>query len=61
MLANDDTERRIKELSKVHFIGSHDGQVKEYIYKIKEKNKKRDVQIYFINGSVEYINRSNIN
>lgn len=58
MVANDDVERRIKELSKVHFVGKNDGKVKEYIYKVKSENGKRDVQIYFINGAVEYINRS---
>lgn len=58
MVANDDMERRIKELSKVHFVGSHDGNVKEYVYTVKNENGKRDVQIYFINGAVQYINRS---
>lgn len=54
ILTTDDLENRKTRLKAINTASTSNNNLKEYIY----KTSKREVQIYFINGSVEYINRS---
>lgn len=54
ILTTDDLEKRKARLKAINTTSTSNNNLKEYIY----NTSKREVQIYFINGSVEYINRS---
>lgn len=54
ILTTDDLEKRKTRLKAINTASTSNNNLKEYIY----NTSKREVQIYFINGSVEYINRS---
>lgn len=54
ILTTDDLENRKARLKAINTTSTSNNNLKEYIY----NTSKREVQIYFINGSVEYINRS---
>lgn len=57
LIPNDIAEEKLENLNKV-YVASEDGQtVKEYIYTVeREKNEYMDANIYFVGGSVTYVN-----
>ncbi len=54
---NSDLQNRMEQLNTVYSASESDRNVKEYIYKVKNGSETRDVEIYFIGGVVEYINK----
>lgn len=55
ILPDEEIQLRMEQLNQVYTASENGGHVKEYIY----QTSKRDVQIYFVGGSVYYVNKVN--